>query len=402
MAHAFRAFSILEPVIRTDWLYRRRFTPHNQGMNWWYRNLLRPVLFTQDAESIHNRAMRALNRMSRSPLLSSCTRSFFAPPPLPVQSMGMSFQNPIGLAAGMDKNAEALPAWAALGFGFTELGAVTWHPQPGNATPRVFRAINDQAIVNRMGFNNSGAEAVAAELGNWRTHGLWPATHPVGMNLGKSKRTPLEEAPENYANSLRVLWPHLDFFVVNVSSPNTPNLRELQDKTALSGILSALQEVNREFAEKQGTPKPVLVKIAPDLSTAALDEVIELLPDHGVAGIVATNTTITRPQTNDKASGIAYSESGGLSGKPLRQLSTEIIRHIHRRSGGRLPIIGVGGIFNAEDAWEKITAGATLLQIYTGFVYEGPGTAGCIVNGLRQKLEETGASSVSEVVGSSV
>src|ERR1041385_8162098 len=213
-------------------------------MTWLYRRLIRPVLFAQEAERIHERTIRMLNRVSRNELVRDAVSSFFGPPVLPVTVFCLTFPNPLGLAAGMDKNADALPAWEALGFGFTELGAVTWHPQPGNPQPRVFRAIPDEALVNRMGFNNMGAEAIATRLSAWRRAGRWPK-HPVGVNLGKSKITPLTDAADDYARSLHVLWPHLDFFVVNVSSPNTPNLRDLQDKAALTEILIALQEANR-------------------------------------------------------------------------------------------------------------------------------------------------------------
>ena len=368
-------------------------------MSWWYRNLVRPVLFTQDAESIHNRAMRGLNRMARSELWSGIADSFCRTPPLPVAAFGLDFHNPIGLAAGMDKNAEALPAWAHLGFGFTELGGVTWHAQPGNTPQRVFRAIPDRAIVNRMGFNNAGAKAVANRLAEWKERGCWPGHHPVGMNLGKSKITPLDHAPEDYAKSFRVLWPHLDFFVINVSSPNTPNLRELQDKDALAAIFTAVQSVNCELAGTKGTLKPLLVKVAPDLSFEALDEILDLIPRHAVAGIVATNTTITRPDSQDKTLKRIYEETGGLSGKPLARRSTEVIRHIYRQTRGTIPIIGVGGIFNAEDAWEKLAAGATLLQVYTGFVYEGPMLAAQIVRGLKGKLQTAGMASLKDLVG---
>jgi dihydroorotate dehydrogenase len=330
----------------------------------------------------------------------------------------LDFPNPVGLAAGMDKEGDALPAWEALGFGFTELGAVTWHAQPGNPRPRIFRAISEQALVNRMGFNNSGAEAMAERLAHWRAAGRWPA-HPVGINLGKSKVTPLAEAAVDYANSFRALWPQLDFFVVNVSSPNTPNLRQLQDKGALQEILAALQEVNRECAsasQSSNPPstggdrthpalwppaglKPILVKIAPDLSFEAIDEIVALTGLSGVAGIVATNTTITRPETADEHARQAFAESGGLSGRPLRARSTEIIGHLFRQTQGRLPIVGVGGIFSADDAWEKITAGAALVQVYTGLVYEGPGVVSRIVTELREKLQEFALPALREAVG---
>lgn len=389
-------------------------------MSWSYRHLIRPLLFTQDAERIHNRTMRSLAWAGRSQWRCGVLESFWGAPPLPTSVFGLRFPNPVGLAAGMDKNAEALPTWASLGFGFAELGAVTWHPQPGNELPRVFRAIPEEAIVNRMGFNNSGAEAVAERLAAWRKLGRWPA-HPVGMNLGKSKITPLPKAAEDYARSLRVLLPYLDFFVINVSSPNTPNLRQLQDKAALDEILAAVLEVasQAQGGQKQPEPgakpgevggdtaasvrrasKPILVKVAPDLSFGALDEILELASSRRIAGIVATNTTISRPQTSAPELQQVYSQAGGLSGRPLQARSTEIARHIYRQTRGKLPIVGVGGIFNAADAWEKITAGASLVQVYTGMVYEGPGIAHSIVTGLQTLLEQSGMRELREAVGS--
>lgn len=377
-------------------------------MSWFYRSFLRPMLFTQDPEAIHALTMDLLGRVSRVPLGVECLESFFGAPSLPVRAFGLRFPNPLGLAAGMDKEAEAVPAWAALGFGFSELGAVTWHAQPGNPKPRLFRAVAEEAVVNRMGFNNAGAAAVAARLGTWRWGGLWP-NHPVGINLGKSKVTPLEQAAEDYAASFRHLWSLADFFVVNVSSPNTPNLRRLQDKAALDEILAALQAVNAELAGAPASDasrstggdrrKPILVKVAPDLSFPALDEIVGLVGPREVAGLVATNTTTERPTTHDLRSQAAYREAGGLSGRPLRARSTEVIRHLYRQTGGQVPIIGVGGIFNAADAWEKITAGATLVQVYTGFVFEGPGLPRQILTGLEQRLADCGWSSIAEAVG---
>jgi len=377
-------------------------------VTWLYRNLIRPALFTQNAEQIHNRTMRALAWAGRREWVCDAMQSFLGAPQLPIQVFGIDFPNPVGLAAGMDKNAEALPTWPSLGFGFTELGAVTWHAQLGNPLPRVFRAIPEAAIVNRMGFNNAGAEQVAQILAGWRKRGRWPG-HPVGMNLGKSKITPLPQAAEDYAKSLKVLLPYLDFFVINVSSPNTPNLRQLQDKAALDEILAAVLEVGSNAEVNSGVPnpnrttwpssKPILVKVAPDLSFEALDEILELTTARRIAGIVATNTTVSRPQASSPAVQRVYSETGGLSGRPLKARSTEIIRHIYRQSAGKLHIIGVGGIFDAADAWEKITAGASLVQIYTGLVYEGPGVARSIVTGLSRLLEQAGMRELREAVG---
>jgi len=277
----------------------------------------------------------------------------------------------------------------------------------------MFRAVSDAALINRMGFNNPGAEAIAARLAEWRAAGRWPK-HPVGLNLGKSKIIPLEGAAEDYADSFRVLRPQADFFVVNVSSPNTPNLRQLQDKAALDEILAALQEQQRTAGVAPGTEssaqpegeapalhraKPILVKVAPDLSFEALDEILELAGPRQIAGIVATNTTVTRPETSDPELKRIYAEAGGLSGRPLRARSTEIVRHVYRQTKGSLPIIGVGGVFTAEDAWEKITAGASLVQLYTGLVYEGPGVVKEIVKGLRERLNQHVLRSVKEAVG---
>ncbi|HUR44579.1 MAG TPA: quinone-dependent dihydroorotate dehydrogenase [Candidatus Saccharimonadales bacterium] len=362
-------------------------------MSWLYRTFVRPVLFSQDSEAIHNRTLKMLGWASQQNVICDLLGSIYGSPALPVQAFGLTFPNPVGLAAGMDKHAAAAPIWPELGFGFSELGGVTWHAQPGNPAPRMFRAVEDEALINRMGFNNPGAESMALKLKEWRAAGRWPA-HPVGINLGKSKVTPLDKAAEDYASSFRLLRDYADFFVVNVSSPNTPNLRQLQDKAALDQILEALQEIN-----SSGAARPILVKVAPDLTDEALNEILELAGPRKLAGIVATNTTISRPEANGTKVQSIYSEAGGLSGKPLRQRSTEVIRHLYRETGGKLPIIGVGGIFSAQDAWEKITAGASLLQVYTGLVYEGPGLAKSIVRGLRDRLQNAGLKNLSEAVG---
>lgn len=325
----------------------------------------------------------------------------FKPSDLPVEAFGLTFPNPVGLAAGMDKQAAAVPVWQWMGFGFSELGGVTRHAQPGNPQPRMFRAIGDEALINRMGFNNPGATAMAERLMDWRRRGQWPG-HPVGINLGKSKVTPLEEAHLDYAVSFEVLWNWADFFVVNVSSPNTPGLRQLQDQAALKEILLTLQTLNFRLAREASAtaprvPKPILVKVSPDLTPEALDDIVELIEPTGLSGLIATNTTINRPEAPSPDLAGIYSETGGLSGRPLRQRSTGVIRHLYRATRGRVPIIGVGGIFTVEDAWEKVTAGATLLQVYSALVYEGPGIAGDLVNGLRERLA---GAKWSDVVGS--
>ncbi|HEY5297419.1 MAG TPA: quinone-dependent dihydroorotate dehydrogenase [Verrucomicrobiae bacterium] len=364
-------------------------------MGWPYRKLVRPILFARDAERAHDFALKILGRASRGKFPCNAIGHIFSAPELPVELFGLKFPNPIGLAAGLDKFAAAVPVWEKLGFGFCELGGVTCHAQPGNPQPRMFRAVADEAIVNRMGFNNPGAEIFAQKLAGWKNTARWPK-HPVGINLGKSKITPLPKAAEDYANSFRILRELADFFVVNVSSPNTPNLRRLQDKSALDEILAAIQQ-----NQSANFSKPILIKIAPDLSFEALDEILELASLRNISGIVATNTTLARPQTSNSNSQKIYSESGGLSGKPLRERSTEIIRHLFKQTRGQLPVIGVGGIFNADDAWEKITAGASLIQIYTGLIYEGPGLPKKIAGGLIEKLEKSGMKNLQAAVGSS-
>jgi dihydroorotate dehydrogenase len=352
------------------------------------------VLFAQDAERAHDFALKILSRVSQSPPVCATIGNLFLAPELPVELFGLKFPNPLGLAAGMDKFAAAVPLWEKLGFGFCELGGVTWHPQPGNPLPRMFRAPAAGAIINRMGFNNPGAEAFAQTLADWKKRGRWPK-HPVGINLGKSKITPLEKAAEDYANSFRVLREFADFFVINVSSPNTPGLRQLQDRAALDEILAAVCE-----SQTAGPRRPaILVKVAPDLSFDALDEILELATMRKLSGIVATNTTISRPETNDCRLQKMYSETGGLSGLPLRARSTEIIRHIFKQTRGGLPIIGVGGIFSADDAREKIAAGASLLQIYTGLVFEGPALTKTIVAGLRRQMKNESTRSFTEMIG---
>ena len=358
-----------------------------------YERLIRPALFEYDSEGIHDFTLNTLGRLSGSRLMLDAVESLTGAENLPIDCLGLRFPNPIGLAAGMDKRAAAVPMWEAMGFGFCELGGVTWHEQPGNDKPRMFRAVKDQALVNRMGFNNPGAAMFARRLAEWRVSDQWP-THPVGVNLGKSKITPLEKAAEDYANSFRMVKPYADFVVVNVSSPNTPNLRKLQDKDALFEIVNALDEFNRK-----DNPIPILLKVAPDLTFEALDEILDVYDSRKLQGIVAANTTIERPETNDPQCSNTYAETGGLSGRPLGDRSAEIIRHLHRQTNGGVPIIGVGGVFDADDAWEKITAGASLVQLYTGLVYRGPGVVREIVRGLRERLAERGIRSLRDVVG---
>ena len=293
----------------------------------------------------------------------------------------------------MDKRAEALRGWESVGLAFAEIGGLTMLEQGGNPKPRMFRHGRDRALVNRMGFNNPGSEKVVHRL-----HKAGNQMIPIWANLGKSKRTPLVEAKDDYATSLSRLWPFIDLFVINVSSPNTPGLRDLQHGDHLRGILTECQKANRVCSEQHNaSEKPLLVKVAPDLTTEELNSILDMAMSCGIDGIVATNTTLQRPNVDHKV----YNEQGGCSGAPLRQQSTEMIRHIYAYTNGTLPIVGVGGIMNADDAWEKITAGATLIQAYAGFVFEGPGLTKAIVHGLHQRMKSSGFSSIAEVIGSS-
>jgi len=317
----------------------------------------------------------------------------FGSPSLPTESLGLQFDNPIGLAAGMDKKGENIPNWECLGFGWMEVGGITLHGQSGNPKPRMFRSMKHGALINRMGFNNPGSEAMFKILAKQKSK-KW-ASVPVGINLGKSKITPNEEAEQDYAGTMERLWEFADLFVVNVSSPNTPNLRELQAGSELDRILTACNEVNARISEETGAkPKPLLVKISPDLEDNQILAVGDIAIAQGCAGIVATNTTTSRPG-DDKI----MDQVGGLSGKPLRQRSTEIIHTLYAHCGQKLPIIGVGGVSDVDSAWEKIAAGACLLQLYSALVFEGPGVVRAINRGIMRKLTEHGFESLSDAVG---
>jgi dihydroorotate dehydrogenase len=332
-----------------------------------YERLVRPLLFALSPEAAHNVAIRNLRAASNWPAaLRQLER--FRPPPKPTTVFGLTFPNPIGLAAGFDKNGVAVPAWAALGFGFIEIGTVSAKPQPGNPKPRIFRYPEQEALINRLGFNNDGADLVAARLRALRDGGDWPVI-PVGINLGKSKVTALDEAVDDYLYSFRLLAPLADYIVLNVSSPNTPGLRLLQEHNALEELLDAVR------SENERARKPVLLKIAPDLSVTDLQQIIATCEQNGVAGIIATNTTL-----DHSAIPTSLDQAGGLSGRPLREKSTRFIGAIRAQS--QLPIISSGGVSDAASAREKLAAGAQLVQVYTGYVYRGPGLLREIVEGL--------------------
>jgi dihydroorotate dehydrogenase len=323
-----------------------------------YERFVRPVLFSLDAEAAHRITIALLSRASHVDLALRALEGF-QPRPKPKVLFGVKFPNPIGVAAGLDKNGVAMPAWAALGFGFIEIGTVTAKPQAGNPKPRIFRFPEERALVNRLGFNNDGADVIAERMHKLRESGRWPAV-PVGINIGKSKATPLGEATDDYLYSFRLLREFADYIALNVSSPNTPGLRELQEPAALSRLIRAIRD------EDQKNPKPVLVKIAPDLSPAELEEIITTCEQNNVAGIIATNTTLDHSSIP-----AARDQEGGLSGAPLRERSTALVRAIAARS--TIPVVASGGICDAESALEKFEAGAQLLQLYTGFIYRGLG-----------------------------
>ena len=346
-----------------------------------YRRIARPFFFGvagRDPETIHERVLGGLAAASRSPALTRAVAiaSEVAggpiSPALARDVFGLRFPNPIGLAAGFDKNAVAVPALAALGFGFVEVGTVTRLPQPGNPRPRLFRIPSDEALINRMGFNNQGASVIASRLA-----AMPHVSVPVGISLGKSKVTPLDQAVEDYLASLDLLYPWGDYFAVNISSPNTPGLRDLQERDRLDALVTALigRLHERAAASGRATAKPLLVKVAPDLDAAALDDVVDVCLARGASGLLAVNTTISRDSLSSWVSRDLREQSGGLSGRPLHARAVEVVRRLHQRAGDRLPIIGSGGVFNGDDARRLFDAGASLIQLYTSFIYEGPTVA---------------------------
>lgn len=369
-------------------------------MSFLFKKLIRPALFRLDAERAHELGIEALRLGLAAP---------FAPGPASVpfesgqfqdlERFGLKFPNPLGMAAGFDKNAVVVDRLAALGFGFVEVGTVTYEPQKGNEKPRLFRLPQDHALINRLGFNNNGAERIAERLRNIDRLSV------VGVNIGKNKDVPNQEAAENYLRSFDLVYDVADYIAVNISSPNTPNLRELQRSDSLEELLGALQRRNRDLCKLDQSPdrsksstKPILVKIAPDLSEGEIEMIVDTCLRLKVEGIIATNTTIAREGL--KTGNVDGFGPGGLSGKPLLGRSNEVIRTIHRHSKGKLPIIGVGGIFTGRDAFEKIAAGACLVQAYTGFIYHGPSFARDLNAELAALIKDRGFNSLDEAVGS--
>lgn len=340
-----------------------------------YRRFLRPLLFRLSPELAHHFTFQLMRAAHRLPGWKFFCRRFFAAPASAkgLEVAGLQFPNRVGLAAGFDKDGLAFSELASYGFGFLELGTVTPRSQPGNPRPRLFRLPADQGLINRMGFNNQGVDALAQRLQNGDRRGLI-----IGGNIGKNKSTPNEKALNDYRIAMARLQPWVDYFVINVSSPNTPDLRELQEKAPLQKLLQSLVQERASYQQA----RPIFLKIAPDLNQPQLDDILEIVQITGIDGIIATNTTIQRNELVTQPDRVKAMGAGGLSGQPLRKRSTEVIRYLHQQSQGQIPIIGVGGIFTAQDAREKIEAGASLVQVYTGFIYEGPAMVRRILQGL--------------------
>lgn len=339
-----------------------------------YKILISPVLFLFDAERVHYFVCEVLHFAFKIPGFPALMRALYTyeHPDLVQEVAGLRFRNPVGLAAGFDKNAEMVDQLEALGFGFIEIGTVTPRPQPGNTKPRLFRLKSDKALINRMGFNNKGSAVAAAKLRQRKS------TILIGGNIGKNKDTPNDQALNDYLHCFRDLFDVVDYFVVNVSSPNTPGLRDLQEKGPLTEILRELQKRNAD----RPSPKPIFLKIAPDLTKSQLDDIVDIVKETHIAGVIATNTTISRDNLLTSSSEIEKMGAGGLSGAPLAHRATEVIRYICEKSGNAFPVIGVGGIGSPKDAIDKRSAGAALVQLYTGFIYEGPGLASQICKAL--------------------
>jgi dihydroorotate dehydrogenase len=359
-------------------------------------SLIRPFLFRLPAETAHRFALSTLSRaLEIDAIRRRVERKYKTIQFGNLKRFGLTFGNPVGLAAGFDKNGDAADVLATLGFGFIEVGTVTSMAQPGNPSPRLFRLTQDRALINRLGFNNCGAKQLVKNLRQHRPDCV------LGVNIGKARSVPVEKAIPDYSKTLEIVYGAADYIAVNVSSPNTPQLRDLQQASMLHDLLAQLQARNRELAEAQSlaAPRPLLVKIAPDLNDDDIQSIVEVAQQTGISGIIATNTTTSRRDLHSSPAQIDAVGEGGLSGAPLHGRSNEVIRKLYRLTNGSLPIIGVGGVFSAEDAWEKICAGASLIQLYTGFIYEGPGVVRRINEGLRRILSREGFVSLDEAVG---
>jgi dihydroorotate dehydrogenase len=377
-------------VLEVKFIFR-----YTKQMAFVYKSLIRPLLFRKDPEASHE---MILALMARAEFLYAALERFYKieDPRLAVKIGPLMLPNPVGLAAGFDKNAEAPKMISSFGFGFIEIGAITAQAQPGNPKPRLYRLPEDEALINRLGFNNDGADAIALKLDRLRERGRRPKI-PLGINIGRTKIVETKDAVADFLSCFERLFHYGDFFTLNVSSPNTPNLRDLQEKSLLRDLVAAVREKNLRLASHAAIdPKPVFVKIAPDMEFAQVDEIIDVVKSERLSGIVATNATAFMRKNLRSPYG---SEPGGLSGRPITNMVTGFIAHIYKVTQGTVPIIGVGGIFNAQDAYAKIRAGASTVQIYTGWIYEGPSAVKRINKGLLRLIERDGLKHISEAVG---
>ncbi|MDB4512298.1 quinone-dependent dihydroorotate dehydrogenase [Arenicella sp.] len=355
-------------------------------------SLIKPLVFALDPELAHDLSLATLEFISKQPFLTSNLAKFYANsvPEMPVSCMGLHFKHPIGLAAGLDKDARAFAAFCALGFSAVEMGTVTPLPQPGNDKPRIFRLVEDQAIINRLGFNSRGMDQFLANLkANVTCQGI------AGINVGKNAATPIEEAHFDYVSALQRVYSAADYVTVNISSPNTKSLRDLQNESFLDHLLAQIKIAHTKCSKVHKKHVPIALKVAPDLTSDEIEVIAELLISHQFDGLIATNTTITRPETLKSEHA---AENGGLSGAPVKDLSTECIKEFYRHLNGRIQIIGVGGIKNSDDAWEKLIAGADYLQVYSQFIYQGPAMIKSIVTGLKDKISQHGFDNISDAM----
>ena len=355
--------------------------------------LLRKYLFRLDPEEIHEKTIHALKLAEESGVGKRMLKMLYgvSDERLKTELWGLTFPNPVGLAAGFDKNAEVYHALAAIGFGFVEIGTVTPQGQPGNPKPRLFRLAEHQAVINRMGFNNHGAYLAGKNLIDYAY-----SEAPIGINIGKNKTTPNEEAASDYSKCLDMLYAYGHYFVINISSPNTPNLRDLQETQSMRNLVRAIREKATELEARGARKKPILLKVAPDMSDEHMRDVVQAAVEEGISGIIATNTTLSREAVQNHPNA---DEAGGLSGRPLTERSTQWVKEIYQEVGDKVPVIGVGGIFTGEDAYQKIRAGASLVQVYTGMIYQGPGIAKQINKKLLELMSKDGFTHISQAVG---
>jgi len=359
-----------------------------------YRMFGKPMLGLIDSEKAHSISVSALTNFGQNSIGRRVLESLYQAPELQTKVFGMDFNHPLGLAAGFDKKAQALSAWPCLGFSWMEYGGITRYPQDGNPKPRMFRANKENALINRMGFNNPGALAVRDSLVERKSKGLWP-NNPIAANIGRSKKVSNDDAPGDYSATLDILWDYSDLFVLNISSPNTPGLRELQEEDHLSKVLDACNVIR----DRKHNFKPILLKFSPDMEDDLLLKSVEIAISSGIDGFVATNTTVSRYTPKNSQSRSVFAQKGGLSGRPLKARSLEVVNLLYEYTDSQIPIVGVGGIDSVDSAWDMINSGASLIQLYSALVFQGPSITSHIIKGLKKKVKENNFSSIQEAVG---